>query len=123
MGLKGTGTGVMLSLNAASTAGSIGSIHYLERAFGNWAMRVKLNGNATGVVVQLRGAVATSSEAYSAASTNGPFAPLTTWSLQVPLSCDDTVFITGKPVTAVLAEVTSLSSTGTTVTAWITGTP
>lgn len=115
-----TGTGSLLSLNAASTQGTVGSIYYLETARKDWALRVALSGNATGVVVQLKGAIATSSMAHSG-STVGPFVPLTTWSLQAPLSCDDTVFIIDKPVTAILAEVTSLSSTGTTVTAWITG--
>lgn len=105
----------LLSLNAASTEGSVGTRYDLETAYSQFALRVKLNGNATGVVVQLKGAVASSSDA------NGALVAMTTWSLQAPQSCDDTIFITGKPVTSVLAEVTSLSSTGTTVTAWISG--
>lgn len=116
------GTGVLLSLNAASTQGSVGSVHYFDTPRSDWSLRVKLNGNATGVVVQLLGAVATSSQAASPAfSTNGPYVALTTYSLQAPQSCDDTLFVTGKPVNAVVAQVTSLSSTGTTVTAWIAG--
>lgn len=104
----------LLSLNAASTQGAVGTRYDLETAYSQWALRVKLNGNATGVVVQLKGAVASSSDA------NGALVAMTTWSL-ASQSCDDTIFITGKPVTSVLAEVTSLSSTGTTVTAWISG--
>ena len=114
-GPNGAGLPPMLSLQAASTLGTVGTRYDLDTAYDKWALRVKLNGNATGVVVQLKGAIASSSDA------NGALVALTTWSLQAPQSCDDTVFITGKPVTSVLAEVTSLSSTGTTVTAWISG--
>ena len=83
----------------------------LDRAYGQWAMRVRING-ATSAQVQLTGSLASSSDPTSA------LRPFTTWDGTVN-SSDDVVFVTGKPLTAVAPFLSLPSSSLTTADVWI----
>lgn len=110
-------TGALRALTSGSSAGTLGTRFDFGQAFSKWALRCQVTGAATEASVQLKGSVATSSEA------NTVLVALTTWILTAN-SCDSVVFIADKPVTSVICELTTVGgATGATVSAWIAGAP
>ena len=127
-----TGTGILPgSLSASSSTpallgstGTLGGTRYdLGRAYSNWAIRVKLTSStaaaaagaaATSGEIILYGSIATSSDG------NGCLRPLTTWLGSVN-SSDDTVFVTGRVATSIMAAWSTPSSSGTMALIWVAG--
>ena len=110
---RAVGTGVLkpFTAQAATSAGRFSARFDLGHAYSQWALRVRLSGAATSGECQLLGTVATSSDP------NAALRPLTTWLGSVN-SSDDTVFVTGKPCTSVICQITTPSSSNTTWDAW-----
>ncbi len=86
----------------------------LDRAYGQWAMRVKLTG-ASSAQVQLQGSLCSSSEGTA------PLRPLTTYDATAVNTSDDVVFVTGKPLTAIAPYLSLPSSSQSYADVWICG--
>lgn len=117
-----TGLPAFIVLSAAGSSGggstaSAGPRYDFGTAYAKWGLRCKVTGGTTECSVQLLGTVGTSSDA------NAALVPLTTWTLSAN-SCDSVVWVVDKPVTSIMAQVTTMGlSSGAIVSAWITGTP
>lgn len=110
-----TGTPVAHWLIAAGTSATYGTpIAYYGRGYGNWSMRVRLNGAASSGQVQFTGLIA----GATSDATNAALTAYTTWDGNVN-SSDYTVSVTGKPLTAVAPFVSTPSSSATSYDVWI----
>lgn len=115
-----TGLPALRSLDASTstTFPVYGTRFDLGTAYSKWGFRVKVVGGSTEVIVQLLGVVASSSD-----NSTGSLVALTTFQLTAN-SCDTTLFVVDKPVTSVVAAMTTCGlSTGTQVSAFITACP
>jgi hypothetical protein len=116
------GTPLLTAMSAQACTsqgvGTLGTVYQLESAYSQFGMRVKLTGPGTSGECRLMGALAPLSTTPLTTATG--LVPLTTWLGSVD-SSDATLWITGKPVTAVTCQVTTPSSSNTSWTVYIAG--
>lgn len=117
--LEGTPAFKVLTQAGTSGPGAYGQRVDLPAVFSQWALRVKVTGGTTEAIVNLYGMLDASTNVGST-SVAGMVA-LSTYQLSAG-SCDQTVWVTGKPVNAIIAQLTTMGlSTGAYVDAWAAG--